>query len=308
MGASSFNSTPPTSVDELNTDQDASKDARSASRRRTSLSTLKDSESAANSPESRKSSRSKATMKDTNSRAVSGATLVEGKEVAGKLNKVKKELELECFFDVPKLPEDDDEGNTRRRSHRHDPKPKPVSVEERLAAIGYNATWSCGKLITAQTTRSSAPTEPSNKRQRIEPKSLSGRLFPNLHLPSVKKEAKPIKKEVEKAKEAPKPKPPKYAIKKYQDLGIFAGQTIPGSEGSERSKRDAKASTKKEQEWHLPLPMFGAYTRLTVDEKVHWDDYKLPFDLLNPLPKEQVPQLWRKLEKSMLSSSKSLVP
>ena len=49
---------------------------------------------------------------------------------------------------------------------------------------------------------------------------------------------------------------------------------------------------------HNPLPMFGAYKRLTIKEDEGWANYRLPADILRPLAKEQNPKDWSRLNKS----------
>jgi hypothetical protein len=150
---------------------------------------------------------------------------------------------------------------------------------------------------TTRTTRASVPQSPPKRAKKYEP---TGRLFPNLPHAQPKDD---IQEEEPKPHEPSKPvKAPKIQ-KIYQTKGLYAGQkrtfNAMVKEGTNMKKQSETSATEALTENSLlPLPMFGTFKRLTVDDSVHFAPFKLPADILMPLKKEQNPKDWSKLSKS----------
>lgn len=95
-------------------------------------------------------------------------------------------------------------------------------------------------------------------------------------------------------------------VKKWLDRGLYAGQDIPRDRTAGMSAADKKklaqlpelAPTGKVNKT-LPLPIFAGLRTL-----INGRDFKLPFDVCNPLPPGQPkPDEWRKMTKSLLTQS-----
>ena len=307
VGASSLQSTPPTSLDGSTGDLDAPKGGskRRVSRARSSLSTLADGETAST---KRKASRSKEEPESkTTSRAVSGATLVEGNSSNEARDKLKKELDIDMHWDMA-----DDEpatsskdGLKRRASRRSQIGLLAGEATSALAAStsslgkrARDAIESVKDKATTRTTRANAPQSPP-KRVKTE-ETGPRRIFPNLKRSEPKKEEK--QEEVAAPQEPEKPKREPRVQKLYQNKGLYAGQPREFNpavkEATNKKKKQSEPAHVIEKENSvLPLPMFGAYLRLTVDDD-RFAPYKLPADVLRPLPKEQNPKDWSKLNRS----------
>jgi palmitoyltransferase ZDHHC9/14/18 len=93
----------------------------------------------------------------------------------------------------------------------------------------------------------------------------------------------------------------KPKLKQWMTQGLFVGQTRDFnarlSESQNRAKR--KTRTVKENEV-LPLPMFSYAAAMEMDPRTSNRDFKLPFDLFNPLPRRIKVEGWTKLSKSGL--------
>jgi hypothetical protein len=314
VDASSLQSTPPTSLDGSTGDRDASKKAgsRRVSRVRSSLSTLDSGDEADVQSSKRKAARSTEDMRSkTTSRAVSGATLVEGDSNEAK-EKLRKELDINMHWDMADesaqvLDDDDDDGNARRRSSRrshfgstaHD---AAGAISAAASSLGkrtrdaFDAVKDKASSATTRTTRAQAPQSPPKKAKY----ERTGRMFPNLQRSAIKEEKE---EEVPKSEEPPKPTKPPRREKIYQTQGLYAGQirnfdpTV--KEGTNKKKRAQEAAEAAEKENStLPLPMFGTHMRLTVDDATCFASFKLPADVLVPLKKEHNPKNWSKLNKS----------
>ncbi|KAI0862897.1 hypothetical protein F4860DRAFT_102469 [Xylaria cubensis] len=139
-------------------------------------------------------------------------------------------------------------------------------------------TWANGKYVDP-----SAPREPPSKKVKVQDDSA-------YDVPEMDEEA---------AAEEPAPK--KRRVKKWLDRGLFAGQEPPedmfkGLSAAEKKTlaqmpeltQSAKVNTT------LPPPMFSGL-RMLMDGR----DFKLPFDVCNPLPPGQPkPDEWRKMTKN----------
>ena len=265
VGASSLQSTPPTSLDGSTGDMDAPKGGkqRRVSRARSSLSTLADENDDETSATKGKASRSKQEAgSKTASRAVSGATLVEGSNKKETMEeRMKKELDINMHWPVAdNEPAEDSNGGIKRRTSRR----------SQIAALASEATSALGKrardatdtlkdkvtAATTRTTRAQAPPAPESPPKRVKTIATSQRIFPNLPLPKPKEITAPA---VEQPQEPPKPVREPKVRKKYQERGLFAGQerktTTIYREG--KKKREIAYVIERENPV-LPLPMFGA--------------------------------------------------
>ncbi|KAI0548457.1 hypothetical protein F4679DRAFT_317872 [Xylaria curta] len=142
-------------------------------------------------------------------------------------------------------------------------------------------TWANGKYVDPSAPQ--APQEPPSKRVKVQDDSA-------YDVPEMDEEA---------AAEEPAPK--KRRVKKWLDRGLFAGQEAPtdmfkGLSAAEKKTlaqmpeliQNAKVNT------ILPPPMFSGL-RMLMDGR----DFKLPFDVCNPLPPGQPkPDEWRKMTKN----------
>lgn len=100
---------------------------------------------------------------------------------------------------------------------------------------------------------------------------------------------------------APVIQPPPKRVKKWLSKGLYAGQEAPadytsGLGAADKKKLaqipELKPSVKVNK--ILPLPMFAGLRTL-----IHGRDFKLPYDVCNPLPPGQPkPDEWRKMTKS----------
>ncbi|KAI0109415.1 SET domain-containing protein [Hypoxylon sp. NC0597] len=108
---------------------------------------------------------------------------------------------------------------------------------------------------------------------------------------------------------APEPEPvfeegpvvKKRRVKKYLDRGLYAGQETPADifKGLTPSEKKSLAQLPElmppeEVNWMMPLPIYNGMRTL-----IHGRDFKLPFDVCNPLPPGQPkPDEWRKITKN----------
>jgi hypothetical protein len=307
VGASSLQSTPPTSLDGSNGDLDALKggNKRRVSRARSSLSTLTGENHAA-SPKPKGTRNKHESESKVSSRAVSGATLVEdGNSEARK--RLTKELDIDMHWDMADeaLADNNADGIRRRASRRSqigllageatDAIAASTSALGKRARDTIHAIKDKASAATARTTRAQAPQSPP-KRVKYE---ATGRMFPNLPR-AVAKEVK--QEEVIKSEEPPKPVRAPRVQKLYQTKGLYAGQTrnfnAMVKEGTNQKKSTQTAEEVGKENSILPLPMFGTYKRLTVDDEKVFAPFKLSADILVPLKKEQNPKDWSKLNKS----------
>ncbi|KAJ5110819.1 hypothetical protein N7532_001354 [Penicillium argentinense] len=93
-----------------------------------------------------------------------------------------------------------------------------------------------------------------------------------------------------------KPAVSQYKPKRWLTHGLYTGQEPTDSPPKQRkSKNSAKASDTPLQRKLLPMPMFAG-KRLIQNGR----DYKIPFDIFNPLPPGQPkPDEWRKTNKNV---------
>lgn len=123
-----------------------------------------------------------------------------------------------------------------------------------------------------------------------------------------KQDAEPqAEAEAETSKEATPTIPTKQKrVKKWMDKGLYAGQDAPLDYTAGLSTADKKKLVQHPElapsgkvNKTLPLPMFAGLRTL-----INGRDFKLPFDVCNPLPPGQPkPDEWRKMTKSMCADS-----
>jgi histone-lysine N-methyltransferase ASH1L len=110
-------------------------------------------------------------------------------------------------------------------------------------------------------------------------------MFPNLSLPEAVKEPEP-----EPVKEKlPEKKPRKFWLKQ----GLYAGQVRESHPRQKLNKQQSSVETAAKERTYLPLPMYLGEKLLETRR-----DFKLSFEILNPLPRDQAPKDWRVLSKS----------
>ena len=143
-------------------------------------------------------------------------------------------------------------------------------------------TWANGKYVDP-----SAPQEPPTKKIKVQDDSA-------YDVP-----------EMEEEKVVEEPAPKKRHVKKWLDRGLYAGQEAPtdifkGLTAAEKKQlaQYPELAQNTRVNKTLPAPMFLGL-RMLMDGR----DFKLPFDLCNPLPPGQPkPDEWRKMTKSELDA------
>jgi hypothetical protein len=308
--ASPSQSTPPTSLGDVSSEIDASKDdheldtiRRRSGRPRSSIATYNDTVLSGNAVHTRRAFRKtyEAEVEPAN-RSVSGATLVDDRAELPKNSKIMRELRIDANW----APADEKTAQYLKGQadgdNSEDDRPVVYSV------------WSMGKLVTetVKATKEKILDRRDSKRARTEDNANAElrRLFPNLRLPetSSKKEEPKV---VEKPTEAAKPKtteetkakpaaskPKQKGRKKFLTQGLYVGQHRnfdPKLSEAKNRKRLQELGIPEENR-ALPLPMFLGEEMLKQDE-----DYKLPFEILNPLRYEEHPRDWSKLNKSKIN-------
>ncbi|KAI0434805.1 hypothetical protein F5Y09DRAFT_189088 [Xylaria sp. FL1042] len=139
-------------------------------------------------------------------------------------------------------------------------------------------TWANGKYVDP-----SAPKEPPAKKVKVQDDSA-------YDVP-----------EMEEENVVEEPAPKKRRVKKWLDRGLYAGQEVPTDlfKGLTAAEKKALAqfpelAQNAKVNKTLPAPMFLGL-RMLMDGR----DFKLPFDLCNPLPPGQPkPDEWRKMTKN----------
>jgi hypothetical protein len=214
--------------------------------------------------------------------------------------RLKKELGIDMHFDMADEPqiEDSKDGVKRRASRRSQigllAGEASSAIAASTSALGKRAHDLIDTVkdktssVTTRTTRGQAPQSPPKKAKY----ELTGRMFPNIRLGTHKEETK----------EEAKPKKPTRIEKLYQPRGLYAGQSreFDGKfkEGTNKKKSMKGIPDFEKENSVLPLPMFGTYKRLTLEDEKAFAPFKLPADVLLPLKKEQNPKDWSRLNKS----------
>lgn len=305
--APSSQSTHPTSLGDVNSEIDASKDdheaetiRRRSGRPRSSIATYNDTVLSGNAVHTRHAFRKTIEAAAASaSRSVSGATLVADKLELPINSKLMKQLRIDANW----APSDE-----KTAEYLKGPADGNESEDERPVVY---SVWSMGKLVTekVKATKEKILERRDSKRARTEENANDQirRIFPNLRIPeasSNKEESKVVEKPVEVAKPKPveeveeRPAAPKSkpkGRKKYLSQGLYVGQHRnfdPKLSESKNRKRLRELGIPEDNR-ALPLPMFLGEEMLKQDE-----DYKLPYEILNPLRFEEHPRDWSKLNKS----------
>jgi palmitoyltransferase ZDHHC9/14/18 len=309
--ASPSQSTPPTSLGDVSSEIGASKDEhesdairRRSGRPRSSIATYNDTVLSGNAVHTRRAFRKTYEAEvEPASRSVSGATLVEDKADLPKDSKLMRQLRIDANW-APA-----DEKTAQYLKGQADGED---SEDDR--PIVYSV-WSMGKLVTetVKATKEKILERRDSKRARTDDNANAElrRIFPNLRLPETNSKTeepkvvekladalKPAKAAKPKTAEEPKAKPvaPKpKGRKKFLIQGLYVGQHRnfdPKLSEAKNRKRLQELGIPEENR-ALPLPMFLGEEMLKQDE-----DYKLPYDILNPLRFEEHPRDWSKLNKS----------
>ncbi|TLD25730.1 SET domain-containing protein [Venturia nashicola] len=327
--APSSQSTPPTSLGDVNSEIDPFKEDREAreaevirrrSRRsRPSVPTYNDNVRSGTAAHIRRASRQRYEIEaESSTRSFSGATLVEDQLEIPKSSKILKELRIDANW----APADE---MTARYLKGH----ADGDDSEDDRPVVYSV-WSMGKLVTetVKATKEKILERKESKRAQKEENANDRirRLFPNLKIPetsSNKDESKVVEKTAEATKptqairrtpavrashtpkpakqapaEGPKTKPVASKAKgrkKYLSQGLYVGQhrNFDPKLSEAKNRKRLQGLGIPEENRALPLPMFLGEEMLKQDE-----DYKLPFEILNPLRFEEHPKDWNKLNKN----------
>ncbi|KAE9963101.1 hypothetical protein BLS_009687 [Venturia inaequalis] len=327
--APSSQSTPPTSLGDVNSEMDTSKEDREAreaeiirrrsGRSRPSVATYNDNVLSGNHVHIRRAFRKTNEVEaEASTRSVSGATLVEDELEIPKNSKILKELRIDANW----APADEKTAQYLKGRAEGDD-----SEDDRPVVY---SVWSMGKLVT-ETVKATKEKMLERKESRRTQKEENAndrirRLFPNLKIPetsSNKEESKVVETPVETVKsaqpirstqavrssqarkpaqqvpvEGPKAKPvaPKAkGRKKYLSQGLYVGQhrNFDAKLSEAKNRKRLQELGIPEENQALPMPMFLGEEMLKQDE-----DYKLPFEILNPLQFEEHPRDWNKLNKN----------
>ncbi|KAK3996310.1 putative histone-lysine N-methyltransferase [Cladorrhinum sp. PSN332] len=145
--------------------------------------------------------------------------------------------------------------------------------------------WSNGKYLEVDA--EAAPPSPQKKKKGSDAAAAA---------PSSKKEETGAEKQ-----EAGPPPPKKRRVKKWLEKGLYAGQETPTDIAAGLTKEEKKALAKLPElaaplkpNKALPFPMFNGIRML-----INGRDFKLPFDVCNPLPPGQPkPAAYRTMTKN----------
>ncbi|KAK4143560.1 uncharacterized protein C8A04DRAFT_12235 [Dichotomopilus funicola] len=143
--------------------------------------------------------------------------------------------------------------------------------------------WSNGKYIDIDPSQETPASEPPRKKAKVEAKKAA-------------EEEKSVEEKQESA-----PQPPKKRTKKWLEKGLYAGQDAPtdvlkGFTPQEKKKiaSNPELMPSGKPNKALPLPMYNGL-RILLNER----DFKLPFDVCNPLPPGQPkPTAYRTMTKN----------
>lgn len=136
--------------------------------------------------------------------------------------------------------------------------------------------WSNGKYVDIDPSQETPPREPPRKKVKVDEK------------PKNEEEHKPVQ-------------PDKPRQKKWLEKGLYAGQEAPSDifKGLTAQEKKKLASLPELRNWGkpnktFPMPMYNGLRLL-----IHGRDFKLPFDVCNPLPPGQPkPAAYRTMTKS----------
>jgi len=295
--------TPPTSLGDTASESDATKDTnrRRSGRARADVASYNDSVLTGTVIHARKSFRKEY---QGGSRNVSGATLVDenATESAEKLPKYKA-----------KMPESDSTLNSDTKSVKEEKgsprKSTRVSLVGTAASNVVDAIFSTASVLGKRSRRAledakgslqdvvvdrrkSLRTQNSKeKAEESEPAAKHTRLFPNLELapPPEQQKKKPAGNVMRR--------------KKFVTQGLYFGQTHPRQAEKSKGKKSQQNEGDDFQGNSLFQPPMFFIERLLE----HGRHYRLPYDVLNPLPNDQAPKDWHRLNKSKCRRATCLI-
>jgi hypothetical protein len=322
IGASSLQSTPPTSLGDMNSEADASKEehapqsGRRSVRPRSSIGTYNDKINAGTAVHTRT-----AFLKDKDgnpvSRNVSGATLVgDSADEPGKqtlkdgVEALDNDWTTEGTTGGAARLQAMDKLQRRRSTKRGQFEQTANQVAGAVSHTAANMTSVLGKRVRGAlestekfVSRRVGFSDKKRSSSTIAPNRIS-RLFPNLALENDEEVSQESEDQTDTDEEddseegsdddqAMSRSPRKR--KRYLEYGLYAGQSrIFNPRLSEgKNKKKLQSLSGVEENPILPLPMF-------VGEEIvkRGRDFVLPYDILNPLPRDEAPKGWSKLNKS----------
>lgn len=292
--------TPPTSFGDSASEADAAKGHRQSSRGRPRVTSYKDKVLAATAAHAPKPARKQSHV---NSRSVSGATLVDEDviDTPNKKNTVKLRKSASSIS----------KSITGSKSRRATGGPRKSARGARLEAAASNVldavvstTSALGKRSRRvfEGTKESIQEAVNDRRKSLrvekpeqtedtpnDSSAMSSRLFPNLKVDS------------ESTKEKNLPKPVPMRRKKFVTCGLYSGQhwafDARLTESKNRKKIQQKTADNPEPEnvfvREASHPMFYMERLLEMGR-----DYRLPYSILKPLPNDQSPKDWHRLNKN----------
>jgi palmitoyltransferase ZDHHC9/14/18 len=139
----------------------------------------------------------------------------------------------------------------------------------------------------------------SDKRSSLsEPPNKVSRLFPNLNRRQLTEDDEEDESDEDGQDQAMSP-PARRKRKKYLEHGLYVGQFRDFDPRLTESKNKKKLQSKggAQENRVLPLPMFAGEEMLKRER-----DFVLPYDILSPLPRDEAPKDWSKLNKSKFIS------
>ncbi len=205
--------------------------------------------------------------------------------------------------------------NSQRRISTRSTGAEAETLAHKLATLGKRSRKSFEKGLSKMA-RELRRLQDTNEFAGIDTKPVIYTTWANGKYIDEEEEREPPKKKAKVSespkKAAPEPEPveeqepivKKRRVKKWLDRGLYAGQEIPmdmckGLKTAEKKKfaqlPELIASGKVNK--CLPMPIFTGL-RMLLEGR----DFKLPFDICNPLPPGQPkPDEWRKMTKSKFS-------
>jgi hypothetical protein len=330
IGASSLQSTPPTSLGDMNSEADASKEehaphsGRRSVRPRTSIGTYNDKINAGTAVHTRI-----AFLKDKDgnpvSRNVSGATLVgDSEDEPGNLTlkdgveALDKDWTTEAATGSASRLQSMDKLQRRQSTKRGQLEHAATQVAGAVSNTATSMTSALGKRVRGAlastekfVSRRVGFSDKKKPSSSLPPNKVS-RLFPNIPLKNFEdsdhwedsEDQTDLDSEDDDDDDSnddqAMPRHPTRKRKRYMEHGLYVGQSRIFNPRLTESKNKQKLQSLggMQENSILPLPMF------TGEETVkHGRDFVLPYDILNPLPRDEAPKGWSKLNKSTFASS-----
>jgi palmitoyltransferase ZDHHC9/14/18 len=319
VGASSLQSTPPTSLGDMNSEPDASKDdpvsqsGRRSSRPRTSVGTYNDKVNAGTAVHTRTAF----LMKDDDgkpvSRNVSGVTLVDdttdeanGKTLKDGVKALDKDWKKNTSSGSSTRLENMDKPQRRQSTKRTQLEHAASNVAGAVSHTAANMTSALGKRMrdAVHSTEKFVARRvgfSDKKGSLTEPPNKVSRLFPNLQRGGFAEDDDD--EDEDEDEEQAMSQPARRKRKKYLEQGLYVGQFRDFDPRLTESKNKKKLQSMggARENPILPRPMFAGEEMLKRER-----DFVLPYDILSPLPRDEAPKDWSKLNKSKFTSSRPI--